>query len=176
MLGIGSLTRPGLRRYTVGTVDVCLQANSTPFGDIEVALRLNSDGSQQIIDTVDANCQVTVSADWAALARWALTETRLGYLINDNEVELDGSFMVLAYADGCVSWPKTPQDQQWSHRFFETMETYRRPRLDPAYLELMDKIEETNSHTSDTASQQSTEEGCGVAPQSDPVRPCTRPP
>ena len=56
------------------------------------------------------------------------------------------------------------------------METYRRPRLDPAYLELMDKIEETNSHTSDTASQQSTEEGCGVAPQSDPVRPCTRPP
>ena len=147
VLGISSATRPGLERYTVGVVDICLQAQNSPFGNIEVALRLNSDGSQQIIDIADADCQATVSADWGALAQWAHTDALLGYLISDDQVELDGSFMVLSYAEGCVSWPKTPQDQQWGHRFIETMETYRRYRLDPAYLELMDEIEDANSYT-----------------------------
>lgn len=151
VLGIGSATRPGLEDYTVGTVDVCLRAQNSPFGDIEVALRLSPDGSQQIVDIADADCQATISADWTALAQWAHTDTLLGYLINDYEVELDGSFMVLSYVEGCVSWPKTSQDQHWSHCFLETMETYRRYRLDAAYLELMDEIEEAIPRATGTA-------------------------
>lgn len=90
---------------------------------------------------------ISLIANWAALAQWVHTDTLLGYLINDDEIELDGSLTVLSYVEGCISWPKTTQDQQWSNRFLETMETCRQFRLEPAYLQLMDDIEETNSHT-----------------------------
>lgn len=147
VFGVSSVNRPGLEKFTAGTVDVCLQVHDSPFGDFDVALRLNPDGSLQIIETSDADSQVTLRADWAGLAQWIHTETLCGHLINDNRAELDGSLMVITYLEGCVSWPKTPQDQQWGHRFLETMETYRQYRLDPAYLALMDEIEEANSQT-----------------------------
>ncbi len=147
VFGVGSVNRPGLENYTAGTVDVCLQAHNSPFGDFEAVLRLNPDGSLQIIETAGADSQVTLRADWAALAQWMHTDTLCGHLIHDNQVELDGSLMVITYVEGCVSWPKAPQDQQWGCRFLETMETYRRYRLDLAYLELMDKVEEANSRT-----------------------------
>ena len=135
--------RPGLDQHTAGTIDIGLVALNTPFGDVEAAIRLQPDGTQQIIQKSDAECEATVRAEWVDLMDWMHKSTRMGHLMHQQRVQIEGSLTVMSYAEGHIRWPKTPQDQTWSTQFLNTMKTYTHYRFSAEYLELMDQIEET---------------------------------
>lgn len=145
LFGVGPVSRPGLQAHTAGTIQVYLEALNTPFGDIEAALRLNPDGTQQVVPVPKAECDLAIYAQWADLLAWIRAETLLGYLMTDNRIHTDGPIVLLSYVGGHISWPKSPQDHQWQTQFHQTMETYQTLRLSPAYQDLMDTIEESDT-------------------------------
>ena len=141
-LGIANVERPGLEDVATRTVDFALEVYATPFGDAELAVRLNSDGTQHLVPPEEAETDIGLRLHWHTLTEWLHTDTRLGYLINRGDLEFRGSILKLTYIEGHLSWPPTPQHQQHSHTFRKTMDTYSQLRQEPAYLELMDQIEE----------------------------------
>lgn len=144
-LGIANISRPGLDEVTAGTVDVALEVPATPFGDAELAIRLSSDGSQHLINRSEADADVTLRLPWPCLIDWLHTDALLGHFFNRDDVRIDGSISKLTYIGGHLTWPRTPQDQQRSQEFKKAMDTYLQLRQTPAYLELMDQIEEATS-------------------------------
>lgn len=145
LFGLASVARPGLDEHTAGVVDIGVAALNTPFGDVETAVRLNPDGTQELVRRQEADCQITICAGWAHLLGWMHSDVLMGHLMGKNLVHLEGSMTVNSYAVGHICWPKTPQDQQWSAQFFDTMEVYTRYRLSPDYVALMDQIEEATA-------------------------------
>jgi len=144
-VGITNVSRPGLEEVAAGTVDIRFDVLHTPFGDAEIAIRLNPDGSQRLVKPPEANSDITMRLRWPALTEWLHTDTDLGHLVGNGEIEFDGPVLKLSYIEGHISWPRSPQDRQQSERFKKTMDTYTRLRLSPDYLELMDEIDEATS-------------------------------
>ena len=123
-LGIANTSRPGLQEVTAGTVDVRLEVLSTPFGDTKIAIRLNPDGSQHLVDPSNADSDIEMRLKWASLTEWIHTDTGLGPLINRGDIVVDGPMFKLSYIEGHISWPRHPQDHQHRHRFKTAMDTY----------------------------------------------------
>ncbi|MDE0614649.1 MAG: hypothetical protein OXI32_09575 [bacterium] len=146
-LGIANVNRPGLDEVATRTVDLALDVDATPFGDAELAVRLNSDGTQHLVRPEEAETDIGLRLHWRTLTEWLHTDTRLGYLINRGDLRFRGSILKLTYIEGHLSWPPTPQHQQHSRAFRKVMDTYSQLRQAPAYLELMDQIEEATSNT-----------------------------
>lgn len=145
LFGLGSVVRPGLDEHKAGVVDIAVAALNTPFGDVDAAVRLNPDGTQELVGKQDADCQITIGAQWADLLGWMHSDVLMGHLMGKSLVQIEGSMTVNRYAVGHICWPKTLQDQEWSARFFETMKAYTRYRLCPEYVALMDQIEEATA-------------------------------
>lgn len=145
LFGVGPISRPGLEEHATGVFDMAIEAFDTPFGDIEAAIRLNADGTQQVILASEADSQIAISADWGDLVDWAHAALLLGHLAIDNRAQIDGDLVLCSYAGGHIAWPKAPRDQQWSMRFRQTLKTYRRHRHNPDFQEIMDRIEEMHS-------------------------------
>lgn len=143
--GVGPIARPGLDLHTTGVFDVGIEALDTPFGDVEAAIRLHPDGTQQTIPASESEPQITIRADWGDLVDWAHNDLLLGHLAIDDRVQIDGDLVLCSYAGGHIAWPKAPQDQQWSMRFCKALKTYCRHRHNPDYQEIMDRIEEVHS-------------------------------
>ncbi|MCY4273158.1 MAG: hypothetical protein OXF00_10985 [bacterium] len=141
VLGIANMRRPGLQEVIVGTVDVYLEALGTPFGDADFAIRLNQDGSQQVIKSSEADSDITLFLHWDALTEWIHTDTGLGHLINSGAIEFEGPMFKLSYIEGHICWPRHPQDKRNHHRFKTAMDTYAELRRSPSYLRLMDEID-----------------------------------
>lgn len=146
-LGIANVNRPGLDEVATRTVDLALEVRATPFGDAELAVRLNSDGTHHLVRPEGAEPDIGLQLHWHTLTEWLHTDTRLGYLINRGDTRFSGSILKLTYIEGHLSWPPTPQHQQHSQAFRKAMDTYSQLRHAPAYLELMDQIEEATSST-----------------------------
>ena len=144
-LGITGMHRPGLDAVATRTVDIALEVSSTPFGDAELVIRLNPDGTQHLITSAEANHEITLQLQWPPFIEWLHTETRLGNLLNRGDLHIDGTIYILSYIEGHISWPPTPQGQQLSQDFSAAMNTYHQLRQTPAYLDLMDQIEEISS-------------------------------
>ena len=142
-LGIANVERPGLEEVATRTVDLALDVSATPFGDAELAVRLNTDGTQYLVQPAEAETDVGLRLHWHTLTEWLHTDTRLGYIIARGDIRFTGSILKLTYIEGHLSWPPTPQHQQHSQNFKQTMDTYQQLRQTPAYLHLMDRIEET---------------------------------
>lgn len=145
LYGVGSVSRPGLDAHTAGTILVCLDALNTPFGDAKATVRLNPDGTQQVVSPLQDDCDLTIHAEWPDLMTWIQADTILGYLMTDNRLRTDGAIILLSYVEGHMCWPKSPQDHQWFAQFHQTMKTYQRLRLSSAYQDLMDVVEETDA-------------------------------
>lgn len=148
LFGIEPITRPGLQNQTSGTVEFGVEALNTPFGDVRTAIRLNPDGTQTTIPNTQADPQLQIYGDWADLAEWTCTETRLGYLYGSNRIRTDGQLALLSYIEGHISWPKTPEDRHWAAQYHQTMSTYTKHRNSPQYQQLMDSIEEADTQNS----------------------------
>lgn len=146
-LGITNVERPGLAEVATRTVDLALDVHATPFGDAELAVRLSCDGTQHLVHPEEAESDIGLQLSWHTLTEWLHTDTRLGYLISRGDLKFRGSILKLTYIEGHLSWPPTPQHQQHSHSFRKVMGTYSQLRQAPAYLELMDQIEEATSNT-----------------------------
>lgn len=146
-LGIANVERPGLDEVATRTVDLALEVYATPFGDAELAVRLNSDGAHRLVHPEEAETDICLRLRWHTLTEWLHTDTRLGYLINRGDIRFSGSILKLTYIEGHLSWPPTPQHQRHSRVFRKAMDTYSQLRHAPAYLELMDHIEEATSST-----------------------------
>ena len=142
LFGAASVTRPGLDEHTVDFVDIGIVALNTPFGDVDAAIRLNPDGTQEIFQKQEADSQITICAEWLDLLDWMHADFRMGHLLGKNRVQIEGSLTVTSYAEGHVSWPKSPQDQEWSTKFRNTMRAYAQYRLSTEYVAVMDRIEE----------------------------------
>lgn len=145
LYGVGSVSRPGLDAHTAGTVQVCLDALDTPFGDAKTTLQLNPDGTQQVVSPLQGDCDLTIYAEWSDLMAWIQSDTILGYLMTDNRLRTDGAIILLSYVEGHICWPKSPQDHQWYAQFHQTIKKYQRLRLSPAYQDLMDVVEEIDT-------------------------------
>ena len=143
-LGIANVNRPGLADVATRTVDFALEVDATPFGDAELAVRLNSDGTHYLVNPQEAETDIGLRLHWHNLIEWLHTDTRLGYLINRGDIRFSGSILKLTYIEGHLSWPPTLQHQQHSRAFKNAMDTYSQLRQAPAYLELMDRIEEAS--------------------------------
>lgn len=142
-LGVANTERPGLEEVATRTVDLALKVHATPFGDAELVVRLNTDGTQHLIQPAEAETDVGLRLHWHTLTEWLHTDTRLGYLITRGDITFSGSILKLTYIEGHLSWP--PAHQHHSQNFKHTMDTYQQLRQSPTYLELMDKIEEAAS-------------------------------
>ena len=138
-LGITGASRPGLEKFAPRTLDVGLVVNATPFGDAELAIRLNPDGTQHLVEPPDADPEISLQLRWPALTEYLHSDTHLGNLLNRRELKVDGPFRMLTYIGGHLSWPRTPQGQLHSQQFKAAMDTYHQLR----HLDLMDTIEET---------------------------------
>jgi len=147
LYGVGPVSRPGLDTHTAGTIQIRLNATNTPFGDATTTLRLNPDGTQQIVPPSQGDCDLTIHAEWSDLMAWIQADTILGYLMTDNRLQTDGPIILLSYVEGHMCWPKSPQDNQWFAQFHQTMNTYQTLRQSPAYQNLMDTIEEADSRS-----------------------------
>lgn len=143
-LGIANVNRPGLEEVATRTVDLALEVHATPFGDAELAVRLNSDGTHHLVPPAEADTDIGLRLHWHTLTEWLHTDTRLGYLLSSGDIRFSGSVLKLTYIEGHLSWPPTPQHQQHSQGFKKVMDTYSLLRQTPAYLELMDRIEEAS--------------------------------
>ncbi|MDE0613031.1 MAG: hypothetical protein OXI32_01315 [bacterium] len=152
LYGVGSVSRPGLSAHTTGTVEVCLDALNTPFGDARATVRLNPDGTQQVVSSLQDDCDLTIYAEWSDLMTWIHADTILGYLMTENRLRTDGAVILLSYVEGHMCWPKSPQEEQWFAQFHQVMKTYQRLRLSPAYQDLMDAIEEADSQLNPSTS------------------------
>lgn len=146
LFGIEPISRPGLNLHAVGTFDIGIDAFNTPFGDIQAAIRLNPDGTQMTIPSEQAESQIQITANWADFVEWICTDTRFGYLYGDKRMQTSGPLVLHSYIEGHISWPKAPQDQAWAAQFHKTMKSYQQLRLSSAYQELMDEIEEADTH------------------------------
>ena len=144
-LGIANVNRPGLAEVATRTIDFALDVHATPFGDAELVVRLKSDGTHHLVQPAEAETDVGLRLHWHTLTEWLHTDTRLGYLINRGDVRFFGSILKLTYIEGHLSWPPTHLDQQHSQTFRKVMDTYKQLRQAPAYLDLMDQIEEATS-------------------------------
>ena len=144
-LGIANVERPGLTEVATRTVDLALNVHATPFGDAELVVRLKSDGTHHLVQPAEAETDIGLRLHWHTLTEWLHTDTRLGYLINRGDVRFFGSILKLTYIEGHLSWPPTPQHQQISQILRKAMDTYSQLRQTPAYLDLMDQIEEATS-------------------------------
>lgn len=145
LLGIANVSRPGLKEVTAGTVDVHLTVARTPFGDAEFAIRLNPDGSQQVVRPSEADSDIALFLRWEALTEWIHTDSGLGHLINRGEIEFDGPMFKLSYITGHICWPRSPQHSQQSERFKTVLDVYAQLRHSSGYQELMDEIDEATS-------------------------------
>lgn len=141
-LGISNVNRPGLEEAATRTVDLALDLLATPFGDAELAIRLNPDGSQHPVNPAEADADIALQLPWPTFTEWLHTDTRLGYLIARGDIKFSGSVLKLTYIEGHLSWPATPQHQRHSQNFKKAMDTYQQLRQAPLYIELMDQIEE----------------------------------
>lgn len=141
-LGITNTIRPGLAEAAPRTVDFTLEALSTPFGDAELAVRLNPDGTQILVEPSEADTDIALRLQWTALTEWLHTDASLGNLLTRGDLEIDGPFLKITYIDGHLSWPPTPQHRQHSQDFKTTMDTYHRLRHNPNYIQLMDQLDE----------------------------------
>lgn len=141
-LGITNITRPGLAEVATRTVDFTLEVLSTPFGDAELAVRLNPDGTQFLVKPSEADTDITLRLQWPALTEWLHTDTSLGNLNTRGDIEIDSPFLKNTYIDGHLSWPPAPQHQQHSQAFKTAMDTYQQLRQTPTYLDLMDQLDE----------------------------------
>jgi len=144
-LGIANVNRPGLAEVATRTIDFALDVYATPFGDAEVVVRLKSDGAHHLVRSEEAETDIGLRLHWHTLTEWLHTDTRLGYLINRGDIRFSGSILKLTYIEGHLSWPPTYQHQQHSQTFRKVMDTYKQLRQAPAYLELMDQVEELTS-------------------------------
>ena len=144
-LGVTNTDRPGLAEVAPRTVDFTLDVANTPFGNAGLAVRLNPDGTQHLIELTKAETDIALRLQWPALTEWLHTDTSLGNLFTRGDIEIDGPFLKITYIDGHLSWPPTPQHLQHSQNFKQAMDTYCQLRQNHAYLDLMDEVDETAS-------------------------------
>lgn len=135
LFGFEGLARNGIAEATGGIppVDVDVSAAAAPFGDVDVVLRLHSDGRVVTVERGDAEAELSLEGDWAEFLQWSLGGDHLIWLITEKRIGLKGDFWLITYADGFASWPKSRPEGHWADRALSLMTHYRRCRHHPEY-------------------------------------------
>lgn len=135
LFGFEGLARNGIAEATgeIPPVDVDVSSAAAPFGDIDIALRLHSDGRMETVERGDAEAELSLEGDWAEFLQWSLGDDHLIWLITEKRISLKGDFWLITYADGFAAWPKSRPETHWADRALQLLAHYRRCRHHPEY-------------------------------------------